>query len=81
MHGKFCLTYNFLIKVNIVIHSMDSINHGHGDKVIYIQSSQPQKYDSKKPRVDLLWSQNKKGFGHADVLSPERATYGALNVF
>ena len=72
--------YNFVfIKVNIVIHSMDSIHYGHGDLVIYIQSGRPQKYDHTRPRVDLMWCRTDLGIGHAYVLSPERATYGALH--
>ena len=59
---------------------MESIDDGHGDSVFYIQSGRPQKYDPTRPRVDLMWSRTDLGSGHADVLSPERATYGALHV-
>ena len=59
---------------------MDSIDYRHGDRVIHIQSGRPQKYDHTRPRVDLMWSSDDLGIGHAVVLSPERATYGALHV-
>ena len=54
---------------------MDSVENGHGDLLLWMQSTQPWIYSPEWPRVDLMWKRNHLGIGHADVLSPERATY------
>ena len=65
----------FFIKVNIVIHDMDNMENGHADSLLWMQAKEPWVYLPEWPRVDLMWNRNHLGIGHADVLSPERASY------
>ena len=63
----------FFSQVNIVIHSLS----GGKDAIIYIQSNHSLKYDVGLPRIDLIWSLDKDGFGHCSVLNYQRSKFKA----
>ena len=53
---------------------MHSIAGGR-DSIVYLQSYYPMKYDDAWPRIELIWTKDKNGIGHTDVLSYMRSTF------